>query len=132
MIKITDMSKCSACHACAMACPKGCIKMVANSDGFLYPSIDADLCIDCGMCNKVCYLENSPAKREVQRVLAVSALDEGIRETSSSGGVFYTLARDIIGRGGVVFGAAFDEQFNVVHRSVSKVEEIAISKLGIC
>ena len=124
MIKITDMSKCSACHACAMACPKGCISMVADSNGFLYPSVDTDLCIDCGMCNKACYLEHMPTKKNVQKVLAVANLDEDVRLASSSGGVFYALAKEVIEDGGVVFGAAFDEQFNVVHRSVSNVEDI--------
>ena len=124
MIKISDKSRCSACHACVIACPKECIKMVSDDNGFLYPYIDESACVDCGACNKACYFEDAPVTKSVQDILAVANLNDNIRLSSSSGGVFYALAKEVIENGGVVFGAAFDEQFNVIHRSVERIEDI--------
>lgn len=124
MIEIKDKSRCSGCHACVSTCPKGCIKMISDDNGFLYPVVDEIACVNCGACNKSCYFEYASVKKTVQEVFAVSNLNENIRLKSSSGGVFYSLAKEVIDNGGVVFGAAFDERFNVVHRYVEKIEDI--------
>lgn len=50
---------------------------------------------------------------------------EEIRLKSSSGGVFYGLACQVLKEGGIVFGAAFDEQLHVVYRSAETEEELA-------
>ena len=54
MLKVESKEKCCGCTACASICPKKAIKMVADDEGFLYPKIDLDKCIDCHLCEKVC------------------------------------------------------------------------------
>ena len=50
MLQITDKSKCCGCNACVQRCPKQCIVMHEDEEGFLYPQVDVTLCIDCGLC----------------------------------------------------------------------------------
>lgn len=54
MITINDKTQCCGCWACYNVCPKHCITMEEDSEGFRYPKVDADICIDCGLCERVC------------------------------------------------------------------------------
>ena len=45
--------ECSGCEACENACPKNCITMKRDSEGFFYPEINLNLCIQCGHCLSV-------------------------------------------------------------------------------
>ena len=56
MLQITDKSKCCGCNACVQRCPKQCIVMHEDEEGFLYPQVDVTLCVDCGLCEKVCLI----------------------------------------------------------------------------
>ena len=49
---------------------------------------------------------------------------KAVREQSSSGGIFQLLAADVIQRGGIVFGAAFDEEWEVHHTSAEKINDL--------
>ncbi len=116
MIQIHDKSKCSGCHACANICPKNCIRMIADEEGFLYPQVDETQCIQCGRCDRVCpILQERQTKDATVYAYAVVNKDETVRMQSSSGGVFTLIADDVISRGGVVFGAAFNGDFSVGH-----------------
>lgn len=114
MIQIQDKSLCCGCSACASACPKHCITMEADHEGFLYPRVDAATCVECGLCEKVCHELHPQPAREPLQVLAAINKDESIRLKSSSGGIFYLLAEKVIREGGVVFGARFDADWQVV------------------
>lgn len=114
MINITDRQDCCGCSACASICPRHCITMQADSEGFLYPVVNESDCIDCGLCEKVCNVLHPYEKREPLRVLAAINKDEQVRLKSSSGGIFHILAQKTISEGGVVFGARFDEHWQVV------------------
>lgn len=124
MIRIVDKANCCGCMACEQKCPKKCIKMVSDVEGFLYPQVDADKCIDCGLCNKVCPIinENEPLKTPDPYIYQTP--DANTLQNSSSGGAFTEIAKKIISRGGVVFGAKFDDQWNVVHDYAQTNEEL--------
>lgn len=113
MIAVTDKQNCCGCAACAQACPKQCIAMCEDGEGFLYPKADAGLCIDCGLCERVCPELHPGDERTPQQVLAAVNNDEDVRMRSSSGGVFHCVASKVIAEGGVVFGARFDEDWQV-------------------
>ena len=115
MIKIESKRDCCGCAACVQRCPKRCIAMREDSEGFLYPVVDEGACIDCGLCEKVCPMINRPEKLPVEDVLAAKNRDAAERMASSSGGVFIALARRTIEDGGVVFGAVFDGDWEVMH-----------------
>ena len=116
MLKITDKAKCCGCGACENVCPQKCIHMQQDEEGFLYPQIDLSCCIDCNACVRVCPVL-SPLKvfDQFPQAFAVAAKDESLRLNSSSGGIFSLFAERIIEQGGVVFGAAFDDEFQVKH-----------------
>ena len=114
MIQITNKIDCCGCSACAMKCPKHCITMQADNEGFLYPVVNEADCIDCGLCEKVCHELHPYEERKPLNVYAAINKDEEIRLKSSSGGIFYLLAEKTISEGGVVFGARFDEDWQVV------------------
>lgn len=114
MIQITDSHNCCGCSACASICPKHCITMQEDNEGFLYPKVNESDCIDCGLCEKVCHELRPFEERKPQKAYAAINKDEEIRLKSSSGGIFYLLAEKTIAEGGVVFGARFDEQWQVV------------------
>lgn len=94
-------------------CPKHCISLYEDEEGFLYPRIDINNCIDCGLCEKVCPFLNCDKTVPPQVVWAVKNQNESDRMHSSSGGVFIALAREVLALGGVVFGAVFDENYEV-------------------
>jgi Coenzyme F420-reducing hydrogenase, beta subunit len=124
MITVTDKSKCCGCSACVQRCPKHCIVMVEDSEGFLYPKADANMCVGCGLCGKVCPVIDKGRKQEPLEVFAALNPDEEIRLKSSSGGVFTQIAEKVIEKRGVVFGARFNERWEVVHDYVETKEGI--------
>ena len=124
MIKIQSKQDCCGCAACVQRCPKRCISMKEDNEGFLYPVVDESICIDCGLCEKVCPIINRPEKLPVKEVLAVKNRNEAERMASSSGGVFIALAKKMIEKGGVVFGAVFDENWEVMHTYAETLDEV--------
>ncbi len=127
MIEIIDKGKCCGCHGCTNICPKSCISMEVDNEGFWYPKVDKNLCIDCHLCEKVCPILEVPRKKEVFTTLTYACKNKNdeVRVESSSGGVFSLLCKYVINREGVVFGASYDEDFNVRHTYVEKLEECA-------
>lgn len=122
MIFITDKYNCCGCTACVERCPKQCITMHEDEEGFLYPHADTSKCIDCGLCEKVCPVINQADSRKPLNVFAAKNMNEEIRLKSSSGGIFSLIAERTINNGGVVFGARFNEQWEVVHDYTETIE----------
>lgn len=113
MIQILDKQQCCGCAACVQKCPKQCISLHEDKEGFLYPQVNTDLCIDCGLCEKVCPLLHRSEALLPLEVLAVKNCNLEERLSSSSGGVFIALARQVLLSGGVVFGAVYDKHWEV-------------------
>ena len=125
MINITNKSKCCGCTACMAVCPKHCISMRQDEEGFFYPVVDEMSCIDCGMCEKVCQYLHHSTRREPIEVVAAKTKDVSMRLASSSGGIFTMLAEAVIKQHGVVFGVRFDENWNAVHDCAETVDGLA-------
>ena len=112
--------KCVGCSACEQACPKKCITMRPDQKGFLHPEIDATTCINCGACEKVCQVISPVLKHPLpQKVYAARTQEPSILQRSSSGGIASMLAQDFVDKGGIVYGAAFDEKLVVRHIRVT-------------
>ena len=124
--------KCVGCSACEQVCPKKCITMQPDSKGFLYPKINEAACIGCGACEKVCQVNSPVLKYPLpQKVYAARTKEPDMLQRSSSGGIATMLAKDFVEKGGIVYGAAFDENLVVQHIRVtdaSSLEKIQGSK----
>lgn len=126
MLLLSEKNECCGCSACAQICGEKAILMSVDEEGFLYPNINLDNCLSCGACKRVCPImtidydkKNSPIG-----IYAICSNDERIRMNSSSGATFYLLARQIIEKDGVVFGAAWDSNCKVIHSQVSKLSDL--------
>ncbi len=123
-IKINRLEKCCGCTACAQACPKQCITLQQGKDGFVYPVVDETSCVECGQCKAVCPILHHDKGNVPVTVLAEKNKDEQIRSTSSSGGVFYELAKSFVHNGGVVYGCALDDEMVARHIRVDTEQEL--------
>lgn len=124
MLTFTDKSQCCGCESCRNICPKQCIFMKEDNEGFLYPEVNSTDCIDCGLCEKVCPVLHPSQERKPVAVYVAKHYDDNIRLASSSGGVFTFIAEKVIDEGGVVFGARFNEQWAVIHDYVDTKEKL--------
>lgn len=126
MIEITKKEECHGCHGCFSICPKNCISMEIDNEGFWYPKVNKSMCINCNMCEKVCPIINIPKNYDNDlTAYACKNKKESIRLSSSSGGVFTLLCENVIKNNGIVFGAAFDENFDVYHSYSETIEGCA-------
>ena len=124
MITIFDKTNCCGCGACSNICPKSCITMQADEEGFLYPKINKKTCINCGLCEKICPILNKPKTYQILQCYAAKHKNSKIKLKSSSGGIFTALAENILKEGGVVFGAAFDKDWNVRHTFCKNLNDL--------
>lgn len=125
MINIQNKQDCCGCSACVQRCPKQCISLHEDEEGFLYPKVNLDTCIDCGLCEKVCPVLHQAEKRVPFEVFAAKNPNEQVRMESSSGGVFTQMAEQMIEAGGVVFGVKWNEHFEAVHAYTETKEGLA-------
>ncbi len=105
---VPDVSSCSGCGACIVACPKAAIRMKEAADGCKYPVIDPALCVGCRKCLKVCAYRQEQSNQLPLAAYAAVGKDEDVVKNSTSGGVFASLALSWIRSGGLVAGAVMN------------------------
>jgi coenzyme F420-reducing hydrogenase beta subunit len=116
-------TNCCGCTACMVSCPKHAISMQIDEQGFKYPYIDMEKCINCGLCDKICPFEQTLLNPQTREAYAVKHKDKSVLKESTSGGIFTAVSDYVINKGGVVYGAAFDENMVVRHiRATTKIE----------
>lgn len=118
-------SDCCGCSACVQKCPKQCITMHNDKDGFLFPIVVNSQCIDCGICAKVCPMENAVEPSDCQRYYGAYNVKTHEVINSSSGGIYPALAKWVIAQGGIVYGAALDSEHKLYHVGVNSLEEVS-------
>lgn len=124
MKKIIEKKECCGCHACFNICPKNAISMIDDEKGFKHPIINQNKCIDCGLCKRVCPILNNIKIKNNPRAYACYNLNEVERQNSSSGGVFVLLAKEILKKEGVIFGAYLNAKFVVEHTVIKKEDDL--------
>ena len=112
----TEKQNCCGCTACAAVCPKSCIEMQEDAEGFLYPFVNKKSCIDCHACERVCPVLNSKEEVPVKQTgYIVQNKDEAVLRESTAGGAFTAIGKYVINRGGVVFGVEMSKDFVAHH-----------------
>lgn len=124
MIQIDKKENCSGCGACAEICPKKCITMKTDEEGFKYPYVDNSHCIDCGLCTKICPELNHTELNEPIKILGLKNKDQQAAYQSSSAGVATELSAYIIKNGGAVVGATYNDDFTVSHKIIQTDDEL--------
>lgn len=117
---------CCGCYSCKQICPKNCINFRGDAEGFMYPYVDENLCIECGKCLRGCPVASPVAISENPTVLGAKLKDGDVCANSTSGGIFYPLASDVINAGGVVFGCAYDENLSAKHIMAETLEDLRL------
>lgn len=117
-------TECFGCEACVQACVKKAIRMEEDSEGFRYPVISHESCVECGLCRKVCPFENTPNKHENKYVYGGYHKNSKTRFGSTSGGAFSAIVEAFCVNNYVIFGAEA-KGLSVYHNSVEDKKEIA-------
>ena len=130
MIEIKSKKECCGCTACSSICPKKCIDMKEDNEGFIYPNVNVIECIDCKLCEQVCPMTK---KRENEKGIPESILARDVREkvllTGTSGSVFTSIMEYVLQKDGVVYGVIVDEEKVVKHIRVDSQNDNRISKI---
>lgn len=134
MITITNKVDCCGCNACGDICGKHAISFVTDNEGFWYPEVNKELCVDCGLCDKVCPIQNKA--NHVERysepnVFAAYTKDEAIRLDSTSGGIHSMLALKMYEKDAYVGGAVYNPDHTcsqIVDDKPKRLPEIRSSK----
>lgn len=140
MIRISDSSECCGCNACVQRCPQQCIAMHTDAHGFELPLVDESRCVDCHLCERVCPVINQKNSVLPMSVFSAKHNSDAVRMRSSSGGIFSLLAEHVLEWQGVVFGARFDSQWNVIHDFIESMDDLHLfrgskyvqSQIGDC
>lgn len=129
MIETSDKRNCTGCGACINACPKQIITFLEDEEGFIYPHIEADKCINCHLCEKSCpmLLDRTALckKKEGFPLFYAGQLfnKEDLLQVSS-GGAFWAFSQSVIDKGGIVYGAIQESVDVIFHFRADNTENI--------
>lgn len=125
-MEICERNRCTGCGSCVNICPRDCVDLKENEEGFLFPVIDQTRCIQCHKCKEVCP-SNTPIinlNSRPKAAIGCQILDQKKLKRSSSGGVFVSLAEYVIKNNGIVFGCTMNSDLEICHKSIETVEDI--------
>lgn len=133
MISIDNKFNCCGCTACSSICSHGAITMVPDSLGFLYPKTNAELCINCGLCDRVCQFHEKYERYDnydTPYAFQFRLLQEDQLKKSQSGGAFFAIADRFIASGGIVYGAAFTNTWRVTHQKAVDNQSLSTLRMS--
>lgn len=117
MIDIRDKANCCGCNACGDICTHQAITFKVDNEGFWYPDVNKDKCINCGLCDKVCPMLHIDTLKTndfaIPKVFGGYHKNIVIRFDSTSGGLFSALANTMYRQNGYVSGAIYNDDFSV-------------------
>lgn len=127
IILYENKKDCCGCGACYNVCPRKAISMVADEHGYVYPVIDEEKCVKCGLCKKVCHYQDNECMQKPLKAYAAANKNKEMLKKVASGGIFSSVAELILEEGGIVFGASMEYENEVLvpkHISISTKEEL--------
>ena len=105
MVNVDNKYNCCGCTACSNICLHQAITMIPDSLGFLYPKVDEDKCINCGLCDNVCQFQDNYKRYDnfdIPEVYQFRLDSDSELRKSQSGGAFFAIADKFLNDGGVV------------------------------
>lgn len=124
---LKNKNHCTGCGACSNICSQNAIQIKADEQGFLYPAIDQEKCINCHLCEIVCQNIDSITKNFPLKILALQSKNYKLLQKSSSGGMFAQIAKFILSKNGIVFGCTMEkvtEGFDVKHIYINDEKDL--------
>lgn len=133
-------SQCCGCAMCSFVCPTKAIQMNYDFEGFAFPEVNAEVCVNCNKCKAVCPIDTENKYTQETSAYAAYSKDRNTVKTSSSGGIFAELAKKTVMDGGYVCGCTIDDAHQVKHIVIDRMEDIPLlqgskyvqSDLGNC
>ncbi len=129
MILFPNEKDCCNCNGCTQICPKDAIYKVTDKDGFVYPKIDHDKCINCSLCQKVCAYQHIEETNTPLSIYAAVSNNKDQLKKSASGGIFAAVATSFLNQGAIVYGATISRngnKFDVKHIGITSIEELPL------
>ena len=124
---ICQEKDCTGCMAYVSVCAKGAISVSHDSSGFSHPVIDEGKCVKCNRCKTICPVNIQNKNEKEGDIYAAWQKKESDRLAATSGGVFTAIAQKFLKDGGIVYGAAFDENNCVRHiRATTEVDGLRL------
>lgn len=124
-----DKKRCTGCTACVNVCPAKCIQMKEDAEGFLYPDVNEDDCLNCGLCEQTCPVNFPPPKEAVKESYVVRYKDLMVVDSSTSGGTCTAFADYVFGKKGFLYGAGYDKWMKVRHFGIDVSEKHRVSEM---
>lgn len=121
-MNIDKFDLCTGCKLCSNICPKNSIEFNQDKLGFAIPYVN-DTCIDCSKCVRNCVAQKKVQLNNNLDIYACKNKDSKIENLSSSGGIFFELAKYIINKNGVVYGCVL-KNMQAIHKRVDSIENL--------
>lgn len=126
-----EKKDCCGCCACESICPTNAIEMKRDNEGFVYPLINEEKCINCKKCERVCAFKQKNAENKASTIkeqYAIKYLRDDERKNSQAGGTFAALAITLLesNENAVIYGAAYSEVYRVKHIKINNLKDISL------
>ena len=127
---VLGIKDCYGCGLCSVVCKHGVIDMKIDENGFFQPSIkNQSACTNCGLCSKVCSFTNELEDSNPISCYAAWSNDNRVLATSTSGGVSYEVAKQLLSQGYTFCGVRYNAKYSIAeHYITSGLDSLEMRK----